>query len=301
MELTISPVVFDKEHHTYTYQGRQLSGITSMLSRQLFGDKYSGVSDNVLKRAAERGSFIHQMCELADRTGIIGDCAEAKAYLELCATERLVNVDSEYLVSDLAHYASCIDKVYAGEREGEFLLADIKTTYYLDKEYLRWQLSVYAYLFELQNPSAKVTRLIGIWLRDGKGKACDIERIDTGTVKALLAADAEGRKFACNLPALKDGEPLPKEYQAVEGMIIAMQSEYEYLDKRLKELRARWLADMEKQGITKFKSDRIAITRKAGGEAVKFDKDKFDKDYPGLYDKYLTTVKRKGSVTLKIL
>ena len=300
MTLIQSPVAFDKEHHTYTYEGRRLSGVTAMLSRQLFGDKYAGVSESVLRHAAERGSYIHQMCELADRTGITGDCEEARAYLELCSSERLSHVESEYLVSDLQHYASSIDKVFRGRGSNEYWLADIKTTYALDKEYLRWQLSVYARLFELQNPGAKVTRLIGIWLRDGKAKACDIERIDTGTVKALLAADAEGRKFACNLPALKDGEPLPKEYQAVEGMIIAMQSEYEYLDKRLKELKARWLADMEKQGITKFKSDRIAITRKAGGEAVKFDKDKFDKDYPGLYDKYLTT-KRKGSITLKIL
>lgn len=301
MKLAISPVVFDRESHTYTYQGRHLSGITSMLSRQLFGDKYAGVSEKVLKHAAERGSYIHQMCELADRIGITGDCAEAKAYVELCATERLVNVESEYLVSDLKHYASCIDKVFAGDGEGEFGLADIKTTYALDKEYLRWQLSVYAYLFELQNPGAKVTRLIGIWLRDGKAKTCGIERIDTATIKALLAADATGGQFANTLPAVNEGEPLPKEYQAIEGMIIAMQAEYDYLDKRLKEMKARWLSDMEARGITKFKSDRISITRRAGGETLKFDKDLFDKDYPGVYDKYLTTVKRKGSVTLKIL
>ena len=82
MELVQSPVVFDREAHTYTYQGRRLSGVTAMLSRQLFASKYDGVSPAVLARAAERGHLVHSQCEMADRLGI-ADSAEAQAYVSL--------------------------------------------------------------------------------------------------------------------------------------------------------------------------------------------------------------------------
>lgn len=300
MELVQSPVVFDREAHTYTYQGRQLSGITSMLSRQLFASKYDGVSPAVLARAAERGRLVHSQCELADRLGIT-ESPEAEAYASLCRTEGLRHVESEYLVSDQSHFASCIDKVFRGMMENDYWLADIKTTYALDKEYLRWQLSAYAYLFELQNHGKRVTRLLGIWIRDGMARLCEVQRIEASTVRALLLADTEGRQFASSLPVAPDGQPLPAEYRAVESTVVAMQAEYERLGERLKELKARLLADMEAKGVTKFTGERLAITRKAATETATFDAKAFQYDHPNLYKQYCRTSRRSGSVTLKII
>lgn len=300
MELIQSPVVFDREAHSYTYQGRRLSGVTAMLSRQLFASKYDGVSPAVLARAAERGHLVHSQCEMADRLGI-ADSAEAQAYVSLCHTEGLRHVESEYLVSDLSHFASCIDKVFRGMAEGDYWLADIKTTYALDKEYLRWQLSVYAYLFELQNPGKRVTRLLGIWIRNGTARLCELQRIEATAVRALLLADTEGRQFAPSLPAGRDGQPLPAEYRAVESTVVAMQAEYERLGERLKELKAHLLADMEAKGVTKFTGERLAITRKAATETATFDAKAFQHDHPDLYKQYCRTSRRSGSVTLKII
>mgnify|MGYP003319148010 CR=1 FL=1 len=47
-KLVKSGALFDSEHHTYTLDGKQLSGITSLLDRQLFKDKYSGIPKEVL-------------------------------------------------------------------------------------------------------------------------------------------------------------------------------------------------------------------------------------------------------------
>lgn len=45
IKLVKSPVVFNEENHTYFLGEKQLRGITGMISRQLFPDKYKGVPD----------------------------------------------------------------------------------------------------------------------------------------------------------------------------------------------------------------------------------------------------------------
>ena len=43
IELVKSSVVFNEENHTYMLGEKQLQGITGMISRQLFPDKYKDV------------------------------------------------------------------------------------------------------------------------------------------------------------------------------------------------------------------------------------------------------------------
>lgn len=145
MKLIKSQVVFNPDEHTYMLGDKELSGITSVIGRQLFPDKYRDVPEDVLRKAAERGTMIHSICELVDDIGITHDSDEAQGYKELKDDWGLRYECSEYLVSDNEHYASCIDKVYR-ENDTDFTLGDIKTTYVLDKESVRWQLSIYAYL-----------------------------------------------------------------------------------------------------------------------------------------------------------
>lgn len=58
VELVKSSVVFNEENHTYMLGEKQLQGITGMVSKQLFPDKYKDIPDFVLKKAAEKGSLI---------------------------------------------------------------------------------------------------------------------------------------------------------------------------------------------------------------------------------------------------
>ena len=161
MELVKSNVLFNQEQHTYTLDGILLQGVTGMIGRQLFPDKYSNIPKEILNAAARRGSLIHETIELVDDLGISNEMEEVKGYIDLKELYGLQYETSEYLVSDNKNFASCIDKVYR-ESDTEFSLGDIKTTYELDKDYIRWQLSIYAYLFEMQNPGCKVVRLFGI-------------------------------------------------------------------------------------------------------------------------------------------
>ncbi|MGL5979626.1 MAG: hypothetical protein ACRCZY_01880 [Phocaeicola sp.] len=77
MYLVNSGVQFNDELHTYTLRGERLQGITSTLLKSLFPDTYKDVDEEVLKKAAERGSLIHEQCELAD-AGMITDTYEVQ-------------------------------------------------------------------------------------------------------------------------------------------------------------------------------------------------------------------------------
>lgn len=298
MKLIKSQVIFNPDEHTYMLGGKELSGITSVISRQLFPDKYRDVPEDVLKKAAERGTMIHSICELVDDMGISHDSDEAQGYKELKDDWGLRYECSEYLVSDDEHYASCIDKVYR-ENETDFTLGDIKTTYVLDKESVRWQLSIYAYLFELQNPGCKAVRLIGIWLRGKNHEIVEVERIPSEVVVNLLKCDSEGRQFVN--PYSISPITLPDEYRKMERTIQEIVSQAKYWSDKKKEIADAVMMSMVEAGEYSWKGDIISFTRKKDTIRKDFDKKAFEKDYPDLYNKYLKEIPVVGSVTLKTI
>lgn len=182
-----SNVIFDELAHTYDYMGQKLSGVTSILHRTLFANKYNGISAEVLARAADYGHNIHEQIELVDSLGVESDHPAVIDYCRMKKENNLTTLVNEYLVSDEIAYASSIDIVF-----DDLTLADIKCTSKLDLEYLSWQLSIYAYLFEMQNPSLRVPRLLAIWLpkpRYGRSMLVEVPRKSMDAIKILLAWD----------------------------------------------------------------------------------------------------------------
>ena len=299
-KLKKSKVVFYPATHTYvTPDGRMLDGITGMISRQLFPSKYDGVDEETMRNAAERGSFIHSVCELVDSLNIEHESPEAMGYKELKDTYGLRHEESEYLVSDNVHFASCIDKVY---RDGEstFTLADIKTTYKLDKEYVRWQLSIYAYLFERQNPGAKVLHLYAIWLRGERHELVEVERIPDDVVVSLMEHEVGGEQFTNPYAPSVTDTSLPEKYAAMEDAIAEIDRQYKYWSEKKKELADGVKFEMQNAGVCKWVGDRVSFTRKEDSEREDFDKKRFAADHPDLYKAYLIKTKVSGSVILKV-
>ena len=300
MELVKSPVAFDSDAHTYTAtDGRHLQGITGMLSRQLFPDKYAGVDDETLRKAAERGSMIHSVCELVD-AGFPTDSPEANGYKQLKAAIGLVHEASEYIVSDNEHFASPIDKVYR-ESENEFSLADVKTTYKYDSEYVRWQLSIYAFFFERQNPGAKVKNLYGIWLRGDRHEIHPEERIPAEIVDSLLQCEITGEQFINPFAVQKVECDLPKRYAQLEDAIVEIAVQERLWSDRKKEMTQGIKEEMAKAGVTKWTGRKVSFTRTEDYEREDFDKKRFAADHPELYMKYLIKTKCSGRITLRTL
>lgn len=289
MKLTYSKVRFDSDTHTYTLDGKELSGITSLLDRQLFKDKYSGVPDEILQKAADRGTLIHQQCEMADE-GFPVTSEEAINYMLLKQKYNLRHEESEYLVSDNENYASCIDKVYRYD-ENTFFLGDIKTTYKLNKEYVQWQLSIYAHLFEKQNKGAKVSSIFAIWLRGTTHQLVVLERIPDEKVEKLLYCDSRGLQYIENLPVVTS---------EAEKLIIDIESQIKALTEKKKAIQDAIMQAMVKAGSYSYRSENLSITRKTASTRKSFDKERFDKDYPNVYDKYIKETPVAESLLIKI-
>ena len=168
IELKDSGVLFNKERHEYWLGNRQLSGITGMLQRQLFPDEFDNVPEEAIKEAARYGTEVHESIETFDSSWINDGTQEVQDYISLCQENGLVHERSEYTVTDGENWASNIDKVYRSS-DDTFSLGDIKTYGIMTSEKLekaRWQLSIYAYFFELQNQGAKVGNLFILHIRN---------------------------------------------------------------------------------------------------------------------------------------
>lgn len=292
--LNQSPVIFNELDHTYTLDDKSLNGVTSILNRQLFADKYSGISDEVLNKAAEYGKGVHESIELYDSLGIGEDEDAVKSYIKLCQKEGLTRLDNEYLISDNDYVASSIDVVF-----DDCSLADIKTTSHLDEEYVSWQLSIYAYLFEKQNPDLQANRLLAIWLpkaRYGKPKVVEVSRKPVSEVIRLIEADKAGQQY---VPSVASSTEITIANDVVQE-VIRIERELKELKDKQTELREGLLKQMQDHNIKSFKTDGLSLTRKLATTKTSLDSKMLQEKYPDIYNECLKTSEVKESLLIKI-
>ena len=297
IELNPSNVVFTPEDHRYFLNGKELSGITGLIKSQLFADKYANIPQFVLDRAAERGTMIHESIELYDAGFEPKESTpELNSYKRIKADNGLKTLANEYIVSDNKHFASGIDLVSTNGGKN-VILADIKTTSVLDKEYVRWQLSIYAYLFELQNPDLKVSKLYALWLRGDKSEFVEVERIDTEIVKELLQCEVEGKQFVN--PLAKTEQTVPAEIKNAEMAVYTIITQIKELDAKKKELSKGLLKLMQDNDVKSYKGEHITLSRKAAYTKKSLDNKKLEDEYPEVYAACLKTTDYPESLQIK--
>lgn len=212
--------------------------------------------------------------------------------------QRSVNaspVANEYCVS-LPTMASCIDCVW--EIDGEVYLADIKTTYALDKEYLSWQLSIYAYMFEKQNPGLHVKGLYGVWLpKDiSNSQIVTIDRKTDAEVEALIEAEVSGQQYAAVPVAKTNGivaQSMVDEYYTMAKQVEAMNARMEQFKSFVKE-------KMQENGITSCDFGSFKFTLTPESESEVFDAAKFKKENPDLAKQYMKKQKRSAALRITL-
>lgn len=297
IELKDSGVVLDKAEHTYTLDGKTLSGITKLIENKLFPDKYAGVPEATMKAAAVRGTYIHELTELYDDIGAKNeDVPELQGYIKLQSEGGYKPVRSEYIVTDGEHYASGIDAVWTKDGESVYLV-DKKTTskYYGDS--VEWQLSIYAYMFELMNPGVKVAGLMGCWLRGGKAKLYPAKRHSVDEVKRLLQSGVDGTEFK------PDAVERTEDEKAIEFMLLDLY-DIERAMRKVKEDREQLLArlqeKMEAVGKDNTSNDYVSVTMKADSVRTSFDSSRFKKEHAALYAEYTKGTPVKGGLMVKL-
>lgn len=288
MKLNDSGVMFDAKHHTYSINGKALVGITQRIKDRLFPDEYDNVPDKVLARAAARGSRIHMYIEMYEQFGLSTEaCEELSNYIKLKSnTELMANhVRSEYVVTDFEKYASPIDIVF--EADGNAILADIKTTYSLNIEYVTWQLSVYKFFFELVNPSIHVAGGLAIWIRGEKAKVVPITFYSEEEVRKLLYTEEEVKK---NVVCVHSDTP------ALDAIKLRMlKTEAENAVKAYESAKEIMLTDMIEKKIQKYDYGSISITIVDEAERTSIDSKALKEEMPEVYERFAkksTTPKR---------
>ena len=305
IDLKDSGVLFNKERHEYWLGNRQLSGITGMLQRQLFPDEFDNVPEGMLQEAARYGTEVHESIEAFDSSWINDGTQEVQDYIGLCQENGLVHERSEYTVTDGENWASNIDKVYRSS-DDTFSLGDIKTygTMTPDKlEKARWQLSIYAYFFKLQNKDAKVGNLFILHIRnkpkqdgtfDHKRNILPIERIPSDICKELLDTDLQGKQFI-------NPYSIPEKYRRQEDYIRQLIQTKDDVEEKLKILKSEILEDMESKGVKTWDTGTMRLTRKLPTTRLSFNSTQFKADHPELdYSPYERTSNVSGSLLIAV-
>ena len=313
-QLVCSDVDFDAQSHTYKLNGLPLSGVTPIIA-WLFPDTYQGIPQSVLSQAAAYGTEVHKACEVYDSLDILpeDDYLKEVVYQYASVTKTLPEVAcSEYLVSDEYRIASCIDKVFVNDA-----LADIKTTSKVHGLLVQLQLSIYAWLYETQNPERKVPALYLIWLpkpQYGVPAVKQLERIPASICEYIVevwAADGDrlsamAALTGCGVALEYDNTPrkageIPENVQALVDELIVVKKQLDYFAEREKEIKNDLLVTMSNLNEDKWADDLIQITKKAAYLRESIDTKALKADNPEIYAKYKKETKVSESLTYKIL
>ena len=156
--------------HLYLVNGVIVPSITQMIKFK-FSGKYDNVSTGTLKRAAERGTEVHEAIEKWCKDGTESDLPEVRNFKFLKKSYNFEVIENEVpvilLYEDEPIGAGRLDLVL--KMGSEIGGADIKRTSALDKEYLAYQLNLYRIAYR-QSYGKEWAFLRGIHLREDTRK-----------------------------------------------------------------------------------------------------------------------------------
>ena len=310
----IQGLVFDENEHRYFLNGRELSGVTSVITKQLFPNSFDGIPKKVLDASAAYGSHVHKILENWDKLWQKDEQSiELQDYRSICREHGLVHEASEYLITDFQNFASACDKVYRVS-DDTVSIGDIKTVYGdltkpANKEKLekfRVQLSMYLYMFQLVNPQLKVKDLFILHLRCKERKNGTIDRIakyipidplPMSFCKALLEAEVKGEQFV--MPTQTEQ---PTELEVDEALIRSLLQTKADVEEQLANIKAKLLSDMEALGETKFSTPTgLKIVRKLESVRKAFDLKSFTSMNPDFdLSPYMRESRIRGSLSIAI-
>ena len=174
MELRGHELEYIDESHTYLVDGVIVPSVTQLLAKK-FGHKYDGINPEVLKRAAEKGTAVHNAIEEWCKHGTESDLPELYnfRFLQRQYNFEVLANEIPVILFDNESPIACgrLDLVLKmGDETG---LADIKRTSALDKEYLGYQLNIYRLAYQ-QTYGEDITFLRGVHLREDVRKFVNI-------------------------------------------------------------------------------------------------------------------------------
>lgn len=302
----ITGLRFEKSPHKYFFEGHEFQGITSLLNRYIFPDKYRGVSTVILEDAAQRGSAVHDAIEryyedLRNGQEHLFLSPVVQRFNDMIRPTMLKVVDNEVLVTDYVSRATAIDVVFK-DVEGGVILGDIKTTCEYDELYLRWQLSVNALLYEMCF-GVPVVGLVGIWMPfRGEGGVREVERLPDEEVERLLTAGLENDETFETVYKPMVEEAMPEELASIAERIATLKRRMANDKEELATLESEVSQQFGRSSAKSWRGCGIVISRVNGTTRTTFDSKRFLEDHKELADlagEYYKTTTTADTIRIK--
>lgn len=192
-ELADGVLEFDETTHTYWFNGKKCPSVTQILKFK-FPKKYAGIDEETLKRAAEKGTYVHETIEMYEKYGI--DSSEVREFRDYLFLKKQFGF--KVLENEIPIVIKYKDLIIAGrmdlvlQEENLTGLGDIKCTSTFDKEYLAYQLNLYKMGYE-QCYGEQVEFLRGLHLKNGNRRYAVIP-INEKAVQILLEEYMEEKR-----------------------------------------------------------------------------------------------------------
>lgn len=268
-----------------------LMGVTELMKKHHLSADYTNIDEEKMEKARERGTKGHKEIELYCKGKLKGKpSAVVKAFKEL----NLKVLESEFLISDNEMIASQIDLILE-----DYSVVDIKFASQLHIRPLQWQLSIYAYLLEL-NYNIKVPKVYALhYDKQDKASLVEIQRLPNSQVEELLQAEREGRIYE-DLPATPTAaDKAVMELHSITTFIEGLKSQIKEAEAKKNELQEAFLKQMEETGTKSIITDFCRITYIAESQREGVDTKLLKAEQPEIFEQYkkITIVKPSVRIT----
>ena len=294
-------VVFNEQKHTYWLGDKRLISVTSLLRQHGLSTDYSGVSADIMEKAAKKGTAVHSEIEDYIKTGAVGFTSELLSFIDLSDSLQFVANESEIILpsgdipdAEIDNYIVAGTADIIGTSKDGLTLVDIKTTQKVDMRSCAWQLSLYERL-----AGVKFDKMYIFHLRE-TAKAIPIERIPEGEIDRLLECERNGEIY--HEPGLIATGDLIACAQRAEMELSRIEEERKAAEATAKEYRQKLYDLMEQQSISSWETldKSMLITRVAPYTKTTIDSAKLKAEMPEIAEKYSKVSAVKGSLKITI-
>lgn len=304
---------FSKTNHTYAINGEIVGiSVTELLKKHGLAPSFSGVSEEVLAKAAERGKEIHADCE-----GILNEREYTPATPQGIQFAKWAKENLSSGVAELPLGIDYRDTLIAGTadvmgtlKDGRYVVCDHKTTHVVNKEYVTWQVNLLDYmarkLYEKgETLNGRPFNWTGaqafycFWYTpDGEFKAIELEKIPDAEIENLLECEVCGDIY--QRPVLVVENELKEKIEQAEAALIAAETTYKEAKAREELLRAELLKIMEQQGVRSWETDKVKATYVAKADRITVDSKKLKQNYGAIYTECAKMTSTAAHVRIKI-
>ena len=287
---------FDERTHTYTDEnGKELISVTTLLQKAGIGPRYGVVDEEVLQKAAAKGTLVHKEIEDYIKKGEIGFTKELAEFINYVTTNNIKVLASEKIVHN-DNVAGTIDLIIQ-KPNGRISYVDFKTTSTIHIRYVSWQLSMYKDLDlnnDYENYRDYLDATLECWHFDKEGNLEVVEAEEIGTEHIEKLYENQG------VYQLSVDESALQELYDAEQIIAYYEREKKKAEETAEKVRNKIIEAMKEQCINKYESDKIIITYTPASHTTRFDTNLFKEREPLLYKKYVKRVERKESVRITL-